>query len=59
MGGTSGIGAAIAKAFAAEGVKVTVTGATEPEVAALQEGADAKVLDVRDGFAGLSSPKDR
>ena len=50
VGGTSGIGAAIAKAFATEGAEVTVTGATEPEVAAFQEGADAKVLDVRDGL---------
>lgn len=50
-GGTSGIGAAIAKAFAAEGAHVTVTGASEKEAEvarAAMPGITAKALDVRD-----------
>ena len=53
-GGTSGIGAAIAKAFAAEGAFVLVTGATAGEVAQVKthmSGVAAEVLDVRDGAA--------
>lgn len=51
VGGTSGIGAAIARAFLEEGANVTVTGVTDPEVAtALDEipGVRAVKLDVRD-----------
>jgi NAD(P)-dependent dehydrogenase (short-subunit alcohol dehydrogenase family) len=57
-GGTSGIGAAIARAFAAEGARVAVTGATEAEAkaarAAMPE-VSATALDVRDaeGVAGF------
>ena len=57
-GGTSGIGAAIAAAFLAEGAAVTVTGATDTEVAAAREllpGAVALKLDVRDGPAILEA----
>ena len=52
-GGTSGIGAGIAAAFAAQGDQVTVTGATAAEVdaAAGRAGITAHVLDVRDGAA--------
>lgn len=53
-GGTSGIGAAIAQAFAAEGAIVTVTGATADEVQAARAAMPAiaaVVLDVRDGAA--------
>jgi len=52
-GGTSGIGAGIAAAFAAQGDQVTVTGATatEVETAAGRAGTTAQVLDVRDGAA--------
>lgn len=52
-GGTSGIGQGIARAFAALGDRVIVTGATEAEVAAAspREGVDYRVLDVRDGAA--------
>ena len=55
-GGTSGIGAAIADAFAELGASVTVTGVTANEVEAVQERegarfARAAVLDVRDGAA--------
>ncbi len=53
-GGTSGIGAGIARAFAAHGDRVTVTGATEAEVAralAAEPGQQAQVLDVRDAAA--------
>ncbi|MES2959433.1 MAG: SDR family oxidoreductase [Pseudomonadota bacterium] len=55
-GGSSGIGAAIARAFAAEGCAVVATGASEAEVfAAKLEAAfaeiDVRVLDVRDGAA--------
>lgn len=53
-GGTSGIGAAIAQAFAQTGAHVTATGATAAEVqAASQQAPDVHhhVLDVRDGEA--------
>jgi NAD(P)-dependent dehydrogenase (short-subunit alcohol dehydrogenase family) len=51
-GGTSGIGAAIARAFAAQGDAVTVTGATAAEAdAARGQGLDAQALDVRDDTA--------
>ena len=53
-GGTSGIGAGVAKSFLAEGATVTVTGATADEAAraaADMPGIAAKVLDVRDGAA--------
>lgn len=55
VGGSSGIGAAVAQAFAAAGDRVLVTGATAPEVArARAEGLDAHVLDVRDAAAVAS-----
>jgi NAD(P)-dependent dehydrogenase (short-subunit alcohol dehydrogenase family) len=55
-GGTSGIGAAIAAAFAAAGDVVSVTGATEAESRAAaargdMAGIDCRALDVRDGDA--------
>lgn len=50
VGGTSGIGAGIARAFAEHGAVVQVTGATAAE-AAQATGLDASVLDVRDGAA--------
>jgi NAD(P)-dependent dehydrogenase (short-subunit alcohol dehydrogenase family) len=56
-GGTSGIGAGIARAFAAGGAEVIATGATEAEGArARADGAHAalhalRVVDVRDGAA--------
>jgi NAD(P)-dependent dehydrogenase (short-subunit alcohol dehydrogenase family) len=52
-GGTSGIGAAIAQAFAAVGDTVVATGATAAEVAAAaaHPGLEHRVLDVRDGDA--------
>lgn len=52
-GGTSGIGAAIAEAFAALGATVTATGATagEVEVAAAIEAVAYAVLDVREDAA--------
>ena len=52
-GATSGIGAGIARAFAALGDEVTATGATEAEVAAAPRtvGVTAVRLDVRDGEA--------
>jgi NAD(P)-dependent dehydrogenase (short-subunit alcohol dehydrogenase family) len=52
-GGTSGIGAGIAAAFAAAGDQVTVTGATAAEVDAATGRANTtpQVLDVRDGAA--------
>lgn len=54
-GGTSGIGAAIARAFMASGDRVLVTGATEAEAQhARDEGLDARVLDVRDAAAVAS-----
>jgi NAD(P)-dependent dehydrogenase (short-subunit alcohol dehydrogenase family) len=53
VGGTSGIGAAVADAFAALGAVVTVTGATRHETDAARDGPDFKcrdavTLDVRD-----------
>jgi NAD(P)-dependent dehydrogenase (short-subunit alcohol dehydrogenase family) len=53
VGGTSGIGAAVADAFAALGAVVTVTGATRQETDAARDGPDFKcrdavALDVRD-----------
>ncbi len=56
-GATSGIGAGIARAFAALGDEVTVTGATDAEVqsaAAAMPGIAAHRLDVRDGAAVLA-----
>jgi short-subunit dehydrogenase len=55
-GATSGIGEAIAKAFAAQGAWVMATGATSAEVArasglAINHGVDYQVLDVRDDAA--------
>lgn len=55
-GGTSGIGAAIGRALAAAGAKVTVTGVSESEVSAAlatpgMEELRAEVLDVRDDAA--------
>jgi len=50
VGGTSGIGEGIARAFAAHGASVSVTGATAAEVAQAS-GLDARVLDVRDAAA--------
>ena len=53
-GGTSGIGAAIAHAFAQTGAHVTATGATASEVQAASQqaaGVHHHVLDVRDGEA--------
>jgi NAD(P)-dependent dehydrogenase (short-subunit alcohol dehydrogenase family) len=55
-GGTSGIGAAIARAFAATGAEVSATGATEAEAQAASAredmaGIDCSALDVRDAAA--------
>ncbi len=50
IGGTSGIGAGIARAFAEHGAAVQVTGATAAE-AAQAIGLEATVLDVRDNSA--------
>ena len=52
-GATSGIGAGIARAFAAAGDTVVATGATDAEVAAARRepGVDVRRLDVRDGAA--------
>ncbi|HUL64827.1 MAG TPA: SDR family oxidoreductase [Burkholderiaceae bacterium] len=52
-GATSGIGAAIARAFADAGDAVVATGGTEAEVAAArgQNGIDVRRLDVRDDVA--------
>ena len=50
-GGTSGIGLAIAQAFAAQGAEVTVTGATEAEAQAVPQGLSARALDLRDRAA--------
>jgi len=55
-GATSGIGYAIAQAFAADGATVTATGATASEVARAQEAStaahlDFQILDVRDDAA--------
>ncbi|MCW5666530.1 MAG: SDR family oxidoreductase [Piscinibacter sp.] len=51
VGGTSGIGAGIAAAFAAEGAKVCATGATEAECGRAPQAVPARVLDVRDDAA--------
>jgi NAD(P)-dependent dehydrogenase (short-subunit alcohol dehydrogenase family) len=56
VGGTSGIGAGIAAAFAAQGAKVWATGATAIEVGAAAErpsmaGIELSLLDVRDAAA--------
>ena len=52
VGGTSGIGAGIASAFAAHGATALVTGATDAEVEQAQGlGLDARRLDVRDAAA--------
>ena len=53
IGATSGIGAGIARAFAALGDEVTATGATDAEVASAPHtaGITAVRLDVRDGEA--------
>lgn len=51
VGGTSGIGAAVARAFAAEGARVTATGAAEAELEGVPEGVEGRLLDVRDGAA--------
>jgi NAD(P)-dependent dehydrogenase (short-subunit alcohol dehydrogenase family) len=52
-GATSGIGAGIARAFAAAGDVVVATGASDAEVAAARDeaGVDVRRLDVRDGDA--------
>jgi NAD(P)-dependent dehydrogenase (short-subunit alcohol dehydrogenase family) len=52
-GATSGIGAGIARAFAAAGDSVVATGATEAEVQAARgpNGIEVRRLDVRDGEA--------
>jgi len=55
-GGTSGIGAAIARAFAATGAEVSVTGASQAEAQAARARADmagiaCSALDVRDAAA--------
>jgi NAD(P)-dependent dehydrogenase (short-subunit alcohol dehydrogenase family) len=53
-GATSGIGAGIAAAFAADGAQVWATGATAAEVdaaTAARSGIEHRVLDVRDGDA--------
>jgi NAD(P)-dependent dehydrogenase (short-subunit alcohol dehydrogenase family) len=62
-GGTSGIGAAVARAFLAEKARVTVTGTGDLDIARRElEGAEVLNVDVRDdkaiaelleGFAGL------
>jgi NAD(P)-dependent dehydrogenase (short-subunit alcohol dehydrogenase family) len=52
VGGCTGIGAAIARAFQAAGALVTVTGVTDADLAAGQAlGLTALALDVRDGAA--------
>ena len=58
-GGSSGIGAGIAQAFAGQGDAVTVTGATPAEGARAAAdpafaGIDCQVLDVRDGAAVIA-----
>lgn len=54
VGGTSGIGAGIARGFLSEGAQLIVTGATAAEAEAARvslEGAQTSVLDVRDAEA--------
>lgn len=63
-GGTSGIGAAVARAFLAESARVTVTGVGEADVAAAErelESATVRQLDIRDenAIAELMSGFDR
>jgi NAD(P)-dependent dehydrogenase (short-subunit alcohol dehydrogenase family) len=53
-GGTSGIGAAIARGFREAGAEVVATGVSVAEVEAARadlDGADVRLLDVRDGAA--------
>jgi NAD(P)-dependent dehydrogenase (short-subunit alcohol dehydrogenase family) len=55
-GGTSGIGAGIAKAFASQGARVMATGATSREIEAARDnrdmaGIEFSLLDVRDASA--------
>ena len=51
-GGTSGIGAGVARAFLGAGAEVVATGLSEAEIAAADlPGADLRRLDVRDGAA--------
>jgi NAD(P)-dependent dehydrogenase (short-subunit alcohol dehydrogenase family) len=55
-GGSSGIGAGVARAFLAAGANVIATGVSYPEITAAKEGgdlngADLRVLDVRDATA--------
>ncbi|WDR06185.1 SDR family oxidoreductase [Devosia rhodophyticola] len=63
-GGTSGIGLAVARAFAAAGADVTGVGAFSHEIEALGDKpvpADMRVLDVQDGeaIAGMMAGLDR
>jgi NAD(P)-dependent dehydrogenase (short-subunit alcohol dehydrogenase family) len=51
VGGTSGIGAGVAQAFAQHGARVRVTGATAQDVQQAECAMDASVLDVRDEAA--------
>jgi NAD(P)-dependent dehydrogenase (short-subunit alcohol dehydrogenase family) len=54
IGGTSGIGEAIARAFTSEGADVTASGASDAEASAARErlpGAQVVTLDVRDAEA--------
>ncbi len=51
VGGTSGIGAGIAAAFAAEGAEVSVTGVTDAECEHAPPAVPARTLDVRDDAA--------
>jgi tripartite ATP-independent transporter DctM subunit len=51
-GGTSGIGAAIARAFAATGASVTATGATMAEVEAAQALPANRLIDFAKGLTG-------
>jgi NAD(P)-dependent dehydrogenase (short-subunit alcohol dehydrogenase family) len=50
-GGSSGIGAACARAFAAEGASVVATGASAAEAAAAPPGCEGRALELRDGAA--------
>jgi NAD(P)-dependent dehydrogenase (short-subunit alcohol dehydrogenase family) len=58
VGGCSGIGLAIARAYLAEGAKLTVTGVSDAEVAAaetLGSGVTVSKLDIRDASAVAAS----